>query len=155
VENVREDVVGLEERVVSGIEQHRQAHEDLAALVTHLDAQTDQQFSQVGNRLGQLETTTGQQQNETQKQVERVGQLEKELSTQIGQLTAQLTGLQASWQEQATTAENEACQLRRALDAQGRLLQTLQKQIDEERRVREALGHQVAAMLKKREEGQK
>lgn len=155
VENVREDVVGLEERVVSGIEQHRQAHEYLAALVTHLDAHTDQQFSQVGNRLGQLETMTDQQQNEIQKQVGRVGQLEKELSTQIGQLTKQLVELQSTWQERATTAENEVRQLRRALDAQGSLQQMLQKQIDEERKAREALGHQVAAMLKKREEGRK
>jgi predicted nucleic acid-binding Zn-ribbon protein len=145
----------LEERVVSGIEQHRQAHEDLAALVTHLDAHTDQQFSQVGNRLGQLETMTDQQQNEIQKQVGRVGQLEKELSTQIGQLTKQLVELQSTWQERATTAENEARQIRRALDAQGSLQQMLQKQIDEERKAREALGHQVAAMLKKREEGRK
>jgi chromosome segregation ATPase len=134
--------------LVAQIEQRREAHEDLAVAVTHLNVQTDQQFSQVGNRLGQLETATGQQQNEIQKQGGRVGQLETELSTQIGQLIKQLAGLQSTWQEQATTAENEARQLRRDLDAQSRGQQALQKQLDEERRAREELARRVERLLR-------
>ena len=110
--------------------------QEMAGLVTQMNTQTDQQFSQVGNRLGQLETTTGQQQNEIQKQEGRVGQLE-----------TGLTGLQATWQERATTAENEARQLRRDLDAQGHLQQALQKQLDEERKAREELARQVSKRL--------
>ena len=147
VENVRADVAGMEERMVNAMEQRRQALEDLAALVTRLNAQTDQQFSQVGDRLGLLETTTGQQQNEIQTQAGRVGQLETELSTQVGQLTKQLARLESTWQERATTAEHEARQLRRDLDAQGRLQQALQKQLDEERKAREELARQVGKLL--------
>ncbi len=134
--------------LVAQIEQRREAHEDLAVAVTRLNVQTDQQFSQVGNRLGQLETATGQQQNEIQKQRGRVGQLETELSTQIGQLIKQLAGLQSTWQERATTAENEARQLRRDLDAQSRGQQALQKQLDEERRAREELARRVERLLR-------
>lgn len=147
VENMREDIAGLEKRMVGEMEQRRQAHEDLEALVTRLNAHTAQQYSQVGDRLGHLETTTSQQQNEIQKQARHVGQLEAELSTQIGQLTKQLAGLEFIWQERATTAEHEARQLRRDLDAQGRLQQALQKQLDEEYKAREELARQVGKLL--------
>ena len=147
VENLRKYVVGLEERILSGMEERRQAHEDLAATVTHLHAHTDQQFSQVGNRLEQLETTTGQQQDEIQQQARRVGQLETELSTRIDQLATQLAGEESTWQERATTAEQEARQLRHDLDAQGRSQQALQEQLDEERKAREELAGQVSKLL--------
>jgi len=84
-----------------------------------------------------LETTLGQQREEIQKQVGRVGQL-----------ATQLTGLQSTWQERAMTAEQEARQLRRDLDAQGRLQQALQQQFDEERKAREELAQQVSQLLK-------
>jgi DNA repair exonuclease SbcCD ATPase subunit len=113
------------------------AHEELQATVFRLDAHTDQQFSQVVSRLEPLETTLGQQQEEIQKQMARVGQLE-----------TGLTGLQSTWQERATTAEAEARQLRRDLDAQGQLQQTLQQQLTEERKAREELAQQVSQLLK-------
>src|SRR5260370_24210519 len=97
VENLRKYVAGLEERIVSGMEERRQAHEDLAATVTRLHAQTDQQFSQIGNRLEPLEVTTGQQQDEIQKQVGRVGQLETELRTQVDPLATQVRGITSTW----------------------------------------------------------
>jgi len=147
-ENLRKYVAGLEERIVSGIEERRQAHEELAATVTRLHAQTDQQFSRVGNRLELLEATTGQQRDEIQRQAGRVGQLETELSTRIDQLATQLAGEESTWQERAQASEQEARQLRRDLDAQGRLQQTLQKQLDEERKAREALARQVDKLLK-------
>lgn len=134
VENLRKYVVGLEERIVSGMEERRQAHEDLAATVTRLHAYTDQQFSQMGNRLEQLEATTGQQRDEIQQQAGRVGQLETELSTRIDQLAMQLAKKESTWQERATIAEQEARQLRRDLD--------------EERKAREALARQVDKLLK-------
>ena len=140
-ENLRKYVAGLEERILSGMEERRQAHEELAATVTHLHAHTDQQFSQVGNRLEQLEATTGQQQDEIQQQAGRVGQLETKLLTQIGQLATQLAGEESTWQERAIAAEQEARQLRRDLDAQGRLQQALQKQLNEERKAREELAY--------------
>ncbi len=46
------------------------------------------------------------------------------------------------------TAEQEARQLRRDLDAQGRLQQALQQQFDEERKAREELAQQVSQLLK-------
>jgi DNA repair exonuclease SbcCD ATPase subunit len=112
------------------------AHEELQATVFRLDAHTDQQFSQVASCLEPLETTLGQQREEIQKQVGRVGQL-----------ATQLTGLQSTWQERAMTAEQEARQLRRDLDAQGRLQQALQQQFDEERKAREELAQQVSQRL--------
>ncbi len=148
VENLRKYVAGLEERIVSGMEERRQAHEDLAATVTRLHAHTDQQFSQVGNRLELLEATTGQQQDEIQQQARHMGLLETELSTRIDQLATQLAGEESTWQERATIAEQEARQLRRDLDAQGRFQQALQQQLDEERRAREALARQVDKLLK-------
>ena len=60
----------------------------------------------------------------------------------------QAAGLQSTWQEQVTAAEQEARQLRRDLDAQGRLQQTLQKQLDEECKAREELTLQVDKLLK-------
>src|SRR5260370_24148416 len=84
VENLRKYVAGLEERIVSGMEERRQAHEDLAATVTRLQAYTDRLFSQVGNRLEQLEATTRQQPDQIQQQVGRMGLLETEPSTPIG-----------------------------------------------------------------------
>ena len=105
VENLRKYVAGLEERIVSEMEERRQAHEDLAATVTRLYAQTDQQFSQVGNRLELLETTTGQQRDEIQQQAGRVSQLETELSTRIDQLATQLAGEESTWQERAQASE--------------------------------------------------
>ncbi len=129
------------------MEKRRQAHEDLAATVTRLHAHTDQQFSQVGNRLEQLEATTGQQRDEIQQQAGRMGLLETELSTRIGQLATQLAGEESTWQERAQASEQEARQLRRDLDAQGRLQQALQKQLDEERKAREALAQQVSQLL--------
>jgi hypothetical protein len=113
------------------------AFEELQATVFRLDAHTDQQFSQVAGRLEPLETTLSQQQQEIQKQVEHVGQLETGLA-----------GLQSTWQERATTAEQEARQLRRDLDAQSRGQQALQKQLDEERKAREELARQVSKLLK-------
>jgi chromosome segregation ATPase len=148
VENLRKYAAGLEERLVSAGEERRQAHEELAATVTHLHAQTDQQFSQVGNRLELLETTTGQQQDEIQQQAGRMGLLETELSTRIGQLATQVAGEESTWQERAQASEQEARQLRRDLDAQGRLQQALQKQLDEERKAREELARQVDKLLK-------
>ena len=147
IEQVRKNVAGLEERLVSAVEKRREAHEELAATVTRLHAHTDQQFSQIVNRLEPLETTLGQQQDEIQEQVGRVGQLETELLTQIDQLATQLTGMQSTWQEKLAAAEQEAHQLRRDLDAQGRLQQALQKQLDEERKAREALAKQVEKLL--------
>ncbi len=148
VENLRKYVAGLEERIVSGMEERRQAHEDLAATVTRLHAQTDQQFSQVGNRLEPLEATTGQQRDEIQQQAGRMGLLETELSTRIDQLATQVAGEESTWQERATIAEQEARQLRRDLDAQGLLQQALQQQLDEERKAREELARQVDKLLK-------
>src|SRR5260370_25149425 len=107
VEHLRKYVAGLEERIVSGMEERRQAHEDLAATVTRLHAQTDQQFSQVGNRLEQLEATTGQQRDEIQQQAGRMGLLETELSTRIAQLATQLAGGEPTWQRRATAAGQE------------------------------------------------
>ena len=147
VENLRKYVAGLEERIVSGMEERRQAHEDLAATVTRLHAQTDQQFSQVASRLEPLEAATGQQRDEIQQQAGRMGLLETELSTRVDQLATQLAGEESTWQERATTAEQEARQFRRDLDAQGRLQQALQQQLDEERRAREELAQQVGQEL--------
>ena len=152
VENLRKYVAGLEERILSGMEERRQAHEDLAATVTHLHAQTDQQFSQVGNRLEPLEATTGQQRDEIQQQAGRMGLLETELSTRIDQLAAQVAREESIWQERATTAETEARQFRRDLDAQGRFQQALQEQLDEERKAREELARQVSKLLKPRQQ---
>jgi chromosome segregation ATPase len=147
VENLRKYVAGLEERIVSGMEERRQAHEDLAATVTRLYAHTDQQFSQVGNRLEPLEAITGQQRDEIQQQAGRMGLLETELSTRIDQLATQVARQESTWQERAQASEQEARQLRRDLDAQGRLQQALQQQLDEERRVREELARQVGQRL--------
>ncbi len=147
VENLRKYVAGLEERIVSGMEKRRQAHEALAATVSRLHAHTDQQFSQVSSRLEQLEATADQQRDEIQQQAGRVGLLETELSTRIDQLATQLAGLESTWQERAAAAEQEARQLRRDLDAQGRLQQALQEQLDEERKAREALARQVERLL--------
>ena len=147
VENLRKYVAGLEERIVSGMEKRRQAHEDLAATVSRLHAHTDQQFSQVSSRLEQLEATADQQRDEIQQQAGRVGLLETELSTRIDQLATQLAGLESTWQERAQASEQEARQLRRDLDAQGRLQQALQEQLDEERKAREALARQVERLL--------
>src|SRR5260221_2356807 len=116
--------------------------------VTRLHAQTDQQFSQVGNRLEQVEATTGQQRDKIQQQAGRMGLLETELSTRIGQLATQVAGEESTWQERAIATEQEARQLRRDLDAQGRLQQALQKQLDEERKAREELARQVDKLLK-------
>jgi predicted nucleic acid-binding Zn-ribbon protein len=57
-------------------------------------------------------------------------------------------GAWASLQERAMTAEQEARQLRRDLDAQGRFQQTLQQQLDEEHKAREKLAQQVNQLLK-------
>ena len=141
VEGVRKDLAGLGERMVSGIEERRQAHEDLVATIARLHAHTDQQFSQVASRLEPLETTLGQQQDEIQKQAGRVGQLE-----------TQLTGLRSTWQERAMTAEQEARQLRRDLDAQIRGQQALRKQLDEERKAREELARQVGKLLQQNQQ---
>jgi chromosome segregation ATPase len=138
-EQVRQNVVDLEERLVHAVE----AHEELAATVSRLDAHTDQQFSQVSSRLEPLETMLGKLQGQIQEHVERVGQLETELLTQLGQLATQLAGIEFTWQERATAAEQEARQLRRDLDAQGHLQRALQQQLDEERKAREALARQV------------
>jgi chromosome segregation ATPase len=140
-EQVRQNVVSLEERLVSAVE----AHEELAATVSHLQAHMDQQFSQVVGRLEPLETTLGKLQGEIQKHVERMGQLETDLLMQTDQI-------QATWQGRATTAENEAHRLRRDLDAQGRLQLALQEQLDEERRAREELARQVSQLLKPRQQ---
>ncbi len=148
VENLRKYAAGLEERVVSRIEERRQAHEGLVATVTRLNAHTDQQFSQVGNRLEQLEATTSQQRDAIQQQAGRMGLLETKLSTRIDQLATQLAGEKSTWQERAQASEQEARQLRRDLDAQARLQQTLQKHLDEERKAREALARQVDKLLK-------
>jgi chromosome segregation ATPase len=134
-EEVHRNVVDLQERLVSAVE----AHEELAATVSRLHAHMDQQFSQVSDRVAPLETALGKLQGEIQKHVERMGQLETELLSQVGKLAAQVAGLQSTWQERVTAAEQEARQLRSDLDAQGRLQQTLQKQLDEERRAREEL----------------
>src|SRR5258708_17901702 len=47
VENLRKYVAGLEERIVSGMKERRQAQEELAATVTRLHAHPDQQISEV------------------------------------------------------------------------------------------------------------
>jgi chromosome segregation ATPase len=143
-EQVRQNVVDLEERLVRAVE----AHEELAATVSRLDAHMDQQFSQVSSRVAPLEATLGKLQDEIQKHVERVGRLETELLTQIGQLATQVAGQEFTWQERASEALQEARQVRRDLDAQGRLQQTLQQQLDEERKAREALARQVDKLLK-------
>lgn len=83
---------------------------------------------------------------------DQLAQTERTLHQEMASLVAHI---EQTRRESAEAVENEARQLRRALDAQGSLQQMLQKQIDEERKAREALGHQVAAMLKKREEGRK
>jgi hypothetical protein len=49
--------------------------------------------------------------------------------------------MQSTWQEQATTAEQEARQFRRDLDAQGCLRQALQKQFEEELARQVSKGH--------------
>ncbi len=77
-----------------------------------------------------------------------MGLLETELSTRIGQLATQVAGEESTWQERAQASEQEARQLRRDLDAQGRLQQALQKQLDEERKAREELARQVDKLLK-------
>ena len=71
----------------------------------------------------------------------------KDLVGRVDQLAAQLAGLQSTWQERATIAETEARQLRLDLDAQGRLQQALQKQLDEERKAREELARQVSKLV--------
>lgn len=119
------------------------AHEELQAVVFRLDARTDQQFSQLSNRMEPLETTLGKLQGEIREQGEQVGQ-------QISQLSTQVAGVQSTWQERATTAEAEARQLRRDLDAQGYLQQALQQQLAEERKAREALARQVERVLQRR-----
>jgi DNA repair exonuclease SbcCD ATPase subunit len=148
VEDVRKGLANLDERMVDGIEERRQAHEDLEATITRQHTHTDQQFSQVTSRLEPLETILGKLQDEIQKHVEHVGQLETELRTQIDQLAAQVTGLQSTWWERAQASEQDTRQLRHDLDAQGRLHQTLQKQLDEEHKAREALAQQVSQLLK-------
>lgn len=143
-EQVHRDIVDLEGRLMSAVE----AHEELATTMSHLHAHIDQQFSQVTDRVAPLETALGKLQDEIQKHADRVGQLETELRTQIDQLATQVTGLQSTCWERAQASEQEARQLRRDLDAQGRLHQTLQKQLDEEHKAREALAQQVSQLLK-------
>src|SRR6266496_156266 len=145
-EQVRQNVAGLEERLVSAVE----AHEELATTVSRLHVHTDQQFSQVVDRLEPLETTLGKLQGEIQEHVERVGQQITELLSQISQLATQVAGQKSTWLERAQASEQEARQLRRDLDAQRSLQQALQGQLNEERKAREELGRQVAAMLKER-----
>jgi len=150
-EQVRQNVAGLEERLVSAVE----AHEELATTVSRLHVHTDQQFSQVVDRLEPLETTLGKLQGEIQEHVERVGQQITELLSQISQLATQVAGQESTWLERVQASEQEARQLRRDLDAQRSLQQALQGQLNEERKAREELGRQVAAMLKERGKGQK
>jgi chromosome segregation ATPase len=152
VENLRKYVAGLEERIVSGMEKRRRAHEELAATVIRLHARTDQQFSRVGNRLEPLEATTGQQRDEIQQQAGRMGLLETELSTRIDQLATQLAGEESTWQERAQASEQEARQLRCDLDAQGRSQRALQEQFDEERKAREELARQVERLVQQTKE---
>jgi chromosome segregation ATPase len=147
-EQVRQNVAGLEERLVRAVE----VHEELAATVSRLQVYIDQQFSQTTNRLEPLETTLGKLQDAIQKHVERVGQLETELFTQIGQLATQLAGLQSTWQGRAIAAEQEARQLHRDLDAQGSFQQALQQQLDEERKAREELARRVERLLQQPKE---
>ena len=150
-EQVRRNVAGLEERLVSAVA----AHEELATTVSRLHIHTDQQFSQVVDRVAPLETTLGKLQGEIQEHVERVGQQITELLSQISQLATQVAGRESTWLERAQASEQEARQLRRDLDAQRSLQQALQGQLNEERKAREELGRQVAAMLKERGKGQR
>lgn len=143
MEQVRRDFTGLEECLVRAVE----AHEELAATVSRLDARVDQQVSQLVSRVAPLETALHQLQGEIRKYVERVGQQEAELSSQIGQLTKQVAGLESTWQERAMAAEQEVRQLRRDLDAQERFQQALQRRLNEERQAREALARQVGTFL--------
>jgi DNA repair exonuclease SbcCD ATPase subunit len=124
VENLWKYVAGLEERVVSAIEKGRQAHEDLVATVTRLHAQTDHQFSQVGNRLEQLEGTIGQQQDEIQKQAGRVDQLATQLET----------------------VKSTALGYQQRVDAQDQAIAELRAQLQEEAQARQLLTTQVAAL---------
>ena len=71
-----------------------------------------------------------------------------EYVSQVGQLTAQLAGEESTWQERARASEQEARQLRHDLAAQGHLQQTLQQQLNEERKAREALAKQLEKLLK-------
>jgi len=122
VELVRKELAGLQERMGSA--------------VTHLQAHTEQQFSQMGMRQQQWEETMLLQQNELQQHAERVGHLE-----------TQVAGMQSSWQERAMAAEQEARQVRRDLDAHKSLQQAFQQQLDEERKAREELARQVSKLL--------
>jgi len=122
VELVRKELAGLQERTGSTL--------------THLQAHTDQQFSQMGVRLDQGDETMRLQQHELQQYAEHVGSLE-----------TQVAGLQSSWQERAMVAEQEARLLRRDLDAQGSLQQAFQQQLDEERKAHEALVRQMERLL--------
>jgi hypothetical protein len=122
VELIRKELADLQERMGSAL--------------TRLQAHTDQQFTQMGVRLQQGEETMRLQQNEFQRHSERVGHLE-----------TQVAGMQSSWQERAMTAEQEARQVRRDLDAHKSLQQALQQQLDEERKAREELTRQVSKLL--------
>jgi len=139
-EQVRKQVAGLGAAIWG-------AHDEVVHAFDRLDAHTGQQFTQVANRFESLDTTFGELQGEIQKQVERVSQLEAELLARIGQLATQLAGLESPWQERAQASEQEVHQLRRDLDAQGHLQQTLQQQLDEERKAREELAQQVGELL--------
>jgi DNA repair exonuclease SbcCD ATPase subunit len=131
-EQVRQNVVGLEERLAHAVE----AHEELMATMSRWQAHTDQQFSQVSSRLEPLETMPGMLQDEIQKHEDRVGQL-----------ATQVAGLESTWQERAQASEQEALQLRRDLAAQERFQQALQQQLAEERKAREELARQVSQRL--------
>lgn len=157
-EQVRKHVARLEAAIWA-------AHNELVEAVGRLEAHTAQQFAQETRRFESFEVTLGELQGEIRKQGEQVSWLEKELLTQATQLTkqvellaqvsqlakqltTQLAGLESTWQELAETAEQEVRQLRRDLETQGRLQQTLQQQLDEERQAREALTRQVDKLLK-------
>lgn len=143
-EQARQHITGLEENLTSAVA----AHEELVAEMSRLGTRMDQQLSQIASRQESLETLLDQQRDEIQQTTGRINQMEKELLAQISHLGTQVMGLQSTWQERAIAAEQEAQQLRRDLDTQERLQQTLQRQLDEERIAREELARQVSHLLK-------
>jgi len=154
----------LTEQIIASYSQElQQTRQDLSALVIETEKTLRQALSdQVGQSEAALRQALETVREMSAAATEQVRRDVAGLDERVGRLATQLTGLQATWQERATTAETEARQLRRDLDAQSRGQQALQRQLDEERKAREELARRVERLLqqpkgekgKGREQGQ-
>jgi hypothetical protein len=139
----------LTEQIIASYSQElQQARQDLSALIIGMEKTLRQALSdQVGQSEAALRQALEIEREISAMATEQVRKDVMGLDERVGRLATQLAGLQTIWQERAMTAEHEARQLRRDLDAQGHRQQALQQQLDEERRAREELARQVGQRL--------